>query len=179
MGVEISALHCTSSLRLPATALQLGQTLPTRSMLEGESACCLHVPYPTFRCLTSSTHCSRAVQSKHSATVCFRRLGIPNIQGQLRSMSTPCCRMFGPCSSAARPCHAYHTTSGAAKSSIAGQLSAQHSVVVGVPNLQQHRHGTLQAPGSRRDRFSSIIAAAGDSQDADVKQCVTSLWHTC
>jgi hypothetical protein len=42
-----------------------------------------------------------------------------------------------------------------------------------MPNLQQQRHGTLQAPGSRRDKFSSITAAAGDSQDADVKQMNT------
>lgn len=132
----------------------------------------------TDRCLTSSAHCSGALQSKFSARVCFRRLGVPSIQGQSRSMmSTPCCRMSGPCCNSARPCHAYQNTSGAAKSSIAGQLSAQHSTIGGMPNLQQHRHGTLQAPDSRRDKFSSIIAAAGDSQDADVKQCVTSLWH--
>ena len=145
-------------------------------------------PFPHEACLKANLfavcmHQKRSISGLHTAVVLCKvatalesaseGLAFTSIQCQSQRMMSTCCRMSGPCSSCVRPCHVYHTASGAAKSSVAGQLSAQHSTIVGMPNLQQQRHGTLQAPGSRRNKYSSIIVAAGDSQDADVKQCVT------
>jgi hypothetical protein len=89
-------------------------------------------------------------------------------------MSTPCCRTSARCSTSARPCCGHQSTS-AARGSVVGQQPVQHSPMGGMPSMQHPRHATLPSADFRRHKYNSIVAAAGEPQDADVKQCVYSL----